>query len=79
IGSAVLFLLVTVVTGVMFGLERVDASAADVLDNDALQVLAGYRISSLFLVAIPLFLGLATYITPLQVGADTLAFPRAAA
>jgi cytochrome c oxidase subunit 1 len=31
------------------------------------------------LVIVPLFLGLATYIVPLQVGASTVAFPRAAA
>ena len=79
IGSALLFLLVTVVTGALVGFERVDPALADVLGGDALKVLAGYRISSLFLVAIPLFLGIATYITPLQVGAPTIAFPRAAA
>jgi heme/copper-type cytochrome/quinol oxidase subunit 1 len=79
IGSSLVFLLVTVVTGVLVGLERIDPSSADVLSTDALQILAGYRISSLFLVAIPLFLGIATYITPLQVGAPALAFPRAAA
>lgn len=79
IGASVLFLLVTVITGVLVGGERVDTSSADLLSGDALQVLAAYRISSLFLVAIPLFLGLAVYVTPLQVGAPTLAFPRAAA
>ena len=79
IGSSLLFLLVTVVAGAMFGLERMDPTSAEVLETDALQVLAGYRISSLFLVAIPLFLGAAVFVTPLQVGAKTLAFPRAAA
>ena len=79
IGSALLFLLVTVVTGALVGFERIDPALADVLGGDALKVLAGYRISSLFLVAIPLFLGIATFVTPLQVGAPTIAFPRAAA
>ncbi len=32
-----------------------------------------------FLFALPLFLGLAVYLVPLQVGASTIAFPRAAA
>ena len=33
----------------------------------------------MLLVVIPLLLGLATYVVPLQVGANTVAFPRAAA
>ena len=33
----------------------------------------------MFLFAIPVLIGLATYVTPLQVGANTVAFPRAAA
>jgi heme/copper-type cytochrome/quinol oxidase subunit 1 len=37
------------------------------------------QLSLVLLVAIPLFLGLATAIVPLQVGANTVAFPRAAA
>lgn len=37
------------------------------------------ELALVLLVAVPLFLGLATYITPLQVGAATIAFPRAAA
>ena len=45
---------------------------------------AAFRISTLgqvslvLLFVIPLFIGLATYVTPLQVGARTIAFPRAA-
>jgi heme/copper-type cytochrome/quinol oxidase subunit 1 len=79
IGTSLLFLVVTVVLGLLAGIERVDASGPEFLASDALQVLSGYRVSSLFLVALPLFLGIAVYITPLQVGAPTLAFPRAAA
>jgi heme/copper-type cytochrome/quinol oxidase subunit 1 len=37
------------------------------------------RIGLVLLVAVPVMLGLATYIVPLQVGANTVAFPRAAA
>ena len=79
IGASLVFLVITVLTGVLIGFERVDPELADVLASDALKILGGYRIAAMFLVAIPLFLGLATYITPLQVGAPTLAFPRAAA
>ena len=37
------------------------------------------HIGLILLVVVPLFLGLATYVVPLQVGARTVAFPRAAA
>ena len=37
------------------------------------------QVGLILLVIVPLFLGLATYIVPLQVGAGTVAFPRAAA
>lgn len=47
-------------------------SASDTLLNAS-------ELGFVLLVAIPLFIGLATYITPLQVGASTIAFPRAAA
>jgi heme/copper-type cytochrome/quinol oxidase subunit 1 len=43
------------------------------------QVFTSSRITLVFVVAIPLLVGLATCITPLQVGANTVAFPRAAA
>lgn len=79
IGGSLLFLLVAALSGGMIGFERVDATVADILGSDAVQLLAGYRISTVFLVALPLFLGVATFITPLQVGSPSLAFPRAAA
>ncbi len=47
-------------------------SASDTLLNAS-------ELGFVLLVAIPLFIGLATYLTPLQVGAATIAFPRAAA
>ena len=43
------------------------------------QVYTSSRVGGVLLFAIPLFLGLATYLCPLQVGANTVAFPRAAA
>ena len=45
----------------------------------ATTLLNASELAFVLLVAIPLFIGLATYITPLQVGASTIAFPRAAA
>jgi heme/copper-type cytochrome/quinol oxidase subunit 1 len=50
------------------------------LTNDAAQTLyTGGHLGLVLLVLIPLLLGLATYVVPLQVGANTIAFPRAAA
>ena len=43
------------------------------------QVYTSSRAGAVLLFAIPLFIGLATLIVPLQVGANTVAFPRAAA
>lgn len=48
-------------------------------DSAAANLYSGGRLGLVLLVAVPLMLGLATYIVPLQVGADTIAFPRAAA
>lgn len=47
--------------------------------NSAFPVFTLGQLSLVLLFAIPLFLGLATAIVPLQVGANTVAFPRAAA
>lgn len=58
--------------------EKIDLSGADVLE-DWLGPLYAYRsIAAAFLFLLPLTIGLATAIVPLQVGASTLAFPRAA-
>lgn len=59
---------------------RLDAVAEDVLGDDtAYQLFTGSELSLAFLVAIPFFVGLGLYVTPLQVGAASVAFPRAAA
>ena len=57
-----------------------DINDVDVLPKDSIfQVFTLGRLALVFLFALPLFLGLAIYLTPLQVGASTIAFPRAAA
>ena len=48
-------------------------------DSAARTLTNASQLAFVLLVAVPLFIGLATYITPLQVGAATIAFPRAAA
>ena len=79
IGASALFLLLTVVVGVLLGVERITVNDLEVLGSDhVLQFFSLYRVGLTFLVVIPFFLGLATAIVPLQVGASSIAFPRAA-
>jgi heme/copper-type cytochrome/quinol oxidase subunit 1 len=77
IGFALLFGLVS------WGLQAlvsVTAVADDLIPAEHLaQVFSGDRIGLVLLFALPLFVGLATCVVPLQVGASTVAFPRAAA
>jgi len=55
-------------------------SGLEFLSTNAFQTLFTLsRVGLILLVAVPFFLGLATFIVPLQVGARTVAFPRAAA
>ena len=80
IAFSFLYLLVGLGTAVLLGLEDADLASYKVLGSDTyLQVFSLYRVAAVFLVVIPLFIGLATYVVPLQVGARSLALPRAAA
>jgi cytochrome c oxidase subunit 1 len=78
--SGVLLLTGAVVLGVLIGFERLDADTVDIFggDNAFLQMWALYRIGLALLVAMPLFIGLATVVVPMQVGSTNIAFPRAA-
>jgi len=79
VGSSMLGALVVGVLGVLLGAERIDGDGT-LLDSNAItQLFAGYRVGLVFALAVPLFLGIALYIVPLQLGARALAFPRAAA
>ena len=78
--ASALFLLVVVVVGALLGIERVDLGSNEVLGSGhVLQFFSLYRFGLTFLVIAPFFLGLATAVVPLQVGAPSLAFPRGAA
>ena len=78
-----------IVVSLLFGLGAIALTALsrlhDVGDNDilggdtALQIGSLGQVGLVLLFLIPLFLGLGTYLAPLQVGAATVAFPRAAA
>jgi heme/copper-type cytochrome/quinol oxidase subunit 1 len=76
-------LLATVLT-MLVALERSDISGIEVFTWGAetqtfFQAWSLGRTSLLFFCVMPLLIGLATYIVPLQVGAPSIAFPRAAA
>ena len=72
-------LLATTVIGALLGAARVSGEG-DLLDAGALpQLFAGYRVGLVYGVVVPLLLGLALAVVPLQVGARSLAFPRLAA
>lgn len=76
-------LLATVLT-MLVALERSDISGIEVFTWGAdsqtfFQAWSLGRTSLLFFCVLPLLIGLATYVVPLQVGAPSVAFPRAAA
>lgn len=81
VGTSLLFLVLSGVTGLLVGLEQVDLGRPDsVLPADSFaQVVTLHHVTGLFLVVVPLLLGIAMAVVPLQVGASTVAFPRAAA
>ena len=72
-------LLGVVVVAALLGIERIDAEAA-MLDIEAIpQLFAFYRVGLTFIVLVPLLLGIAIAVVPLQLGARSLTFPRLAA
>ncbi len=81
IGAALVFVLVAGVAGQLLGIDRVDGSRADtILSRDTFaQVFTLHSTASVFLFLLPLLLGIALCVVPLQVGSTTVAFPRAAA
>lgn len=67
------------VIGTLLGIERIDATA-DAIDTDALpQLFSLFRVALTFGVVVPVGLGIAIAIVPLQLGARAIAFPRLAA
>src|SRR3954454_18677713 len=76
IATSLLFLLVGGVLGELVGVERLD-SGADLLKSGTFpQIYTLHAESAVLLFLIPLFIGLATYLVPLQVGSPEIAFPR---
>jgi heme/copper-type cytochrome/quinol oxidase subunit 1 len=78
VGTSLVGLLATATVGVLLGIERVDGDEL-VFDADALsQMYQAFRIGLVLAALIPLGLGLAIAVVPLQLGARALAFPRIA-
>jgi cytochrome o ubiquinol oxidase subunit 1 len=78
IGASFLALLATVVVGLLLGLERVDGSDTLLATSALPELFAGFRVGLLYGVLVPLLLGVAVAVVPLQLGARALAFPRLA-
>jgi len=77
--SALLFLVLGVVLDLLVRLDLTSASKFVSLDVDSFaQGFAFSREALVLLFLIPVFLGVAIYMVPLQIGASNLAFPRAA-
>ncbi|MCH1512025.1 MAG: cbb3-type cytochrome c oxidase subunit I [Acidimicrobiales bacterium] len=70
------------VLNILVRFERLDISSIGVFDfgssNQFFQTWSLSRTSLLFFCVLPLLVGLATYLVPLQLGAPSLSFPRAA-
>jgi cytochrome o ubiquinol oxidase subunit 1 len=79
IGVSLLALLGVLAVALILGIERIDGGDA-VFDQGAMtQLFTAQRVGLLYGVVLPLLLGLAIAIVPLQLGARSLAFPRVAA
>lgn len=77
--TSLVFLVVGRVAGVLVDVERLDTSSVSILDEYLGQVFSLHLVADPFLFLLPAFLGVAIAVVPLQVGAATVAFPRAAA
>jgi cytochrome o ubiquinol oxidase subunit 1 len=80
IGVALLWLVASVIGGLVVGFEQVDQGGFDVFESDTyFQASTLVAQGLVFLGLLPLLLGIAIYVVPLQVGSRSIAFPRAVA
>ena len=77
--ASLLFLLVAGAAGGLVGAERLDPSEVNFLDDAVPELFSLHATAGVFLFLLPGFIGIATAVVPLQLGAATVAFPRAAA
>src|SRR5687768_11502125 len=76
--ASLVFLVVAGVFGELVAVERFDTGGVDILGDGFTQSYSLHAVGAVFLFLLPLSLGVATYVVPLQVGARAIAFPRAA-
>lgn len=80
VATSLLLGLLVVVLGEAFAVEALAGETLDVFAADTVfQFFTLFRVGTVFLLAMPLVIGLALIVVPLQVGARSVAFPRAAA
>ncbi len=80
IGTALAMLLGSLVLGELVAFDQLDPGKHRILsDSNFFQILTLHTTSVVFLGLIPLLLGLALLVVPLQIGSRSVAFPRAAA
>lgn len=78
IGGGLLGLIATIVINLLISVERLDGDSI-ALDADSwVQLFSAQRFGLIFGAALPLGMGLALAVTPLQLGARSIAFPRLA-
>lgn len=79
IGGSFIGLIASLFVGLLLDIERITPTDVDVLDADVLvQLASAHRFGLVLLFAVPALIGLALVVVPLQVGASTVAFGRAA-
>ena len=79
LGGSIIGLVASLVVGLLLDVERITPTDVDVLDADVLvQLTSAHRLGLVLLFALPALVGLALVVVPLQVGASTVAFGRAA-
>ncbi|TML18223.1 MAG: hypothetical protein E6G39_03555 [Actinobacteria bacterium] len=78
---SLIFLVVVLVVGVLVGFERSDQTSINVFGgvDTYFQAWTLWKVGLIVLAVVPMFIGLAIAIVPLQVGSPAIAFPRAAA
>jgi heme/copper-type cytochrome/quinol oxidase subunit 1 len=79
LATALVFLLVGGVLGAVLGVERINSGLQVLTDDTFGQVYTLHGEVAVLLFLVPFFLGLATYLVPLQVGSPDVAFPRGSA
>jgi heme/copper-type cytochrome/quinol oxidase subunit 1 len=81
IGAGALMLAAALVVSLVAAIEHVDLGSLSMFDQEGqfVQIWSMGRILLLLGGLVPILIGIATFVVPLQVGASSLAFPRGAA